>query len=164
MRMYAFGAFLFFGAACVTQTDPPTWVTPLGINVYLFGQRFTPEAVDETFERVIREFSNLYDSDRARAAASRASISFLPLDSYDLYGQQVAGNVSPDATFIYIGAKTRRLPQTALVHEWIHFLDMHLHGETDSSHASWNERIYPGIERINALMDSEFCSREECAP
>lgn len=154
---------LFF-CACLPPATPPTCVTPLGIKVYLFGQQFSPQAIDASFSFVAEEFSDLYAPTAAYDAAPQASVSFLPVDDYDLYGRKVAGNLSPDATFLYIGAQSRRLPQTALAHEWIHFLDMHLRGQTDDSHASWTHRIYPGLEKVNQRLETDICALEGCAP
>lgn len=143
-------------SGCVTQMPDPTFTTPLGVNVFLFGQTLSPTDVDSTFQWVLEEFNDRYDTRNGRVAVSQAYVSFLPVDSYDLYGTQVAGNVSSDGQWIYVAAKTRPLSESAFAHEVVHYLDLQLLGDTDRSHASWAQRVYPGIERINQRMKLEL--------
>jgi hypothetical protein len=128
--------------------------------VWVFGREVQPQAVDAAALDTVEEFADRYGREEAHAVLTRVHISFLAEDTYLLEGRQVAGNASSTGDRVYVGAGTVPLSRSALVHEWVHALDLQRTGDTDDSHASWKERIYPGIARVNARL----ARREGTAP
>src|SRR5689334_17541626 len=86
--------------------SPPTYVTDLGIQVWVFGKSYAAEQVDAAALEVLGEFQDRYPPERARQTLVGARVSFLDVDEYTLFGQSVAGNVGLDDAWVYVGART----------------------------------------------------------
>lgn len=143
-------ALALLSAACGPQEEaPPTFTTRQGVEVWVYGRDVSSEQLEEALEATVAEFSDRYPPALAREALKELHVSFLDSDTYPLYGQQVAGNLGLDGRWVYVGAQTRTLDQSAFVHELVHYFDVRLSGTTDETHSSWEGRIYSGITRVN---------------
>lgn len=142
---------LFFG--CEPGLEPD-YVTPAGMQVYSEEDALSFEGAEldaivvETLEVFAEEWRLTADP----SALPLPVLSVLGEDSYRFAGQLVAGNLSSDGKWIYIGAKTRPLHDTAFVHELIHYFDLVAHGTTDETHASWKGSINDKLTRINTRI------------
>lgn len=140
-------------AGCGQRLPEPDITLDSGIKVYLRGQQtsdFTKPSLEIALELFKAEFPYRYDH------LDKISVSFLPEDTYYLYGIKVAGNTSHDGSWIYVGAKTYRLWQGAFVHELVHSLDLLENGYTDSTHESWHDGTYQSIGKVNAAIKLEL--------
>ena len=143
-------------AAGCERTLRPDWVTPAGMQVFVEeqAQSFDGAELDAIIAEALSAFSDRWALPAELAAVRLPVLSILASDSYLLAGQQVAGNVSADGRWIYIGARTRPLHDTALVHELIHYFDLSALGATDHSHASWAGPVEQRLEAINRKIAS----------
>lgn len=133
-----------------------TYVTPAGLHVYSEADAlpFEPEELDAVMAETLAAFAQDWNLPTDPRAVPLPVLSVLGQDTYRLADQQVAGNLSFDGKWIYIGAKTRPLHDTAFVHELIHYFDLVANGSTDESHASWRGRINDTVLEINRRIAS----------
>lgn len=137
-------------AGCEPQLTPDL-VTPAGMHVYVeAGARsFGGDELDAVVAETVRVFASRWGLKAEEATRALPVVSILAADSYSFYGRQVAGNLGFDGKWLYIGARTRPLHDTALVHELVHYFDLLAQGATDHSHASWAGAVNDQVVQIN---------------
>jgi hypothetical protein len=137
-RNAAIAAFsVSIGLIACGPATPPSYITSSGIQVWDPGGHYTAERVEQLSQVFLEQFAWDWPRERAAETVSHARIFFLDVNTYDSFGEQVAGTVDPESLEITIAAAGYDLPESALAHELVHYTDLSINGWTDNTHASW---------------------------